>query len=290
MPNNRRKFLTTTAALVGGSSIISTATAKSDLEEFKEHVQASRKLVNAGADQSERDEYLRDRGAQTTNSNQYKLSDLDVDLGTKSQIEPDSVDSQTTDPEALGVSYDPEDLDINMYLVEWEDHYYAELYWTHMNPYHPDQRRGWSHRSWEGLYSRVGMAYEEDWWNFADTSLEETTETSALVEPAESEFGSGPSYKVDAQSVDYNLNPERHDPLSAGVYLDPIGDYDPQERKIQGAFSLVWMDFLPGIDDVSVSFPAGITVSPSFGTSQWKTATKRDQDTLLRVRQDDPVP
>ena len=63
------------------------------------------------------------------------------------------------------------------------------------------------------------------------------------------------------------------------------GDYSCGERELQGGYSHTWNDV--SIDSASVGFPAGVSVSVSDGTYEWKTDTKNDGDTLLRLSECD---
>ncbi|MFC6731692.1 hypothetical protein [Haladaptatus sp. GCM10025893] len=173
------------------------------------------------------------------------------------------------------MSYQDNDLDISCYL--WHNcpkgEYYAELIWTY----------NWEwDDSGQKPNDRVGIGYENQWWDFESYNVSETTETSTYVTPNENEFGDGPSFEVDDYYIGWDG--AENDQHWAGVYLEPVGNYTSDERRIQGGYSHIWNNV--SIDSVSIGYPWGVSVSVSDSRYEWRTTTD-DSGNLLRVRQED---
>lgn len=230
------------------------ATTESE-KSLEDHIQQSHEMLEGGASLEERETYLENENITSDKSQQtFKIQ------------REDSVSPQ---------SFDSDELDITAYLWHSCDdgEYYAELVWDY---------------EWDvGSYGappndRVGIGFNSEWWDYSSYSISDTTETSNLVTPNESEFGSGPAFLVNDDDV-----PDENNQYWAGVYLDAVGDYTEDERRIQGGYSHLWEGV--SVDSVSVSYPVGVSVSVSDHTYEWTTPTEQDGDTLLRLSQADSV-
>ncbi len=179
------------------------------------------------------------------------------------------------DDEGVGQqNYDKDELDIVCRL--WHDCpdglYYAEVVWEY---------------AWDGIeegkkpHDRVGIGYERQWWDYSSYDVSETTETSYLVEPEPDEFGDGAVFKMN----DYEANKNRQ--YWCGLYLDPVGDYSSDERRVQAGYAHTWGQTV--IENVSVGFPAGISITASNEDKYWETKTEIGGSYLLRVAQKDSV-
>lgn len=256
----RRNVLkTTTGAAVAFGNIPAVGATRSSDQPFKSKIKASHRLLENGATHEERESFLEKHGVTfAKNRYVYQIPAHDDGMGT--------------------MSYEENDLDITIYL--WHNcpdgQYYAELIWTYLWEWYDSGSRP---------NDRVGIGYNNEWWDYESYSISTTTETSTYVTPNEDEFGEGPAFEVDDYQL--GLDSAESDQHWAGVYLEPVGNYTSDERRIQGGYAHLWEGVT--IESVSVGYPWGISVSVSDTNYKWETATEIDGDTLLRVAQEDSI-
>ncbi len=143
----------------------------------------------------------------------------------------------------------------------------------------------WSNGTGDNPIDHAAVAWTKDTWFLDSTSLSESTRTSGFVFLNEEEgfSGIGAAYNVYDASVWWNGQQNKW--YYGGVYMRPANDGKPEsDRYIQGAYNHNWEDI-----DVSFSLDAdsGISVTPSNQNFSWVTRTKSDQDTLLRLYQNE---
>jgi len=199
-------------------------------------------------------------------------------------------DSHTFTMETGGVTVqdlEPSDLDADMSLFtpyQKDDVYYAQLSWDYAVGF-------------DGVYDVfegdggaapmdiAALAYDKSWWDYEDYDLDNSTRVSHPDHMGyrDGTSGSGPAFNVNDQDAIPGDLPDR---FSVDVRLKPVGPWEPDMRRVQGAYTHTSLG--GSVDGVSVSFPAGVSVSTSFQTQTWTTDTEKDGETLLRVNQADP--
>lgn len=227
--------------------------ARSSDSGFRGKIKASHKMLDSGASHQEREKFLERQGVKfDKNRHAYQIEKNGGDIGTQ--------------------SYKQDELDITTYL--WHGcsggEYYSELVWE-INKKHFD-----SHG--DKPDDRLALGYDDNWWDYASYSVSETSETSEYIHVLEDDFGSGPAFRFEDSA--WGVGNYVH---YAGVYLDTRGDYDPEDRRIQGGFTHLWEGV--GIQSISVGYPFGISVGVDADYKSWRTQTEVDDDTLLRVNQ-----
>jgi len=245
--------LAAATGVLGGFPIIGGANDQES--EFEDHIRRSYELLRSGATHEARKRFLEARGLSVYETRHtFKM--------------PAHADEVGTD------SFDSNELDIRLNLIAGcaGGRYYAENVWE----YDWDIGGGYGQKP----NDRIGIGFETQWWAYSSSSVSDTTETSSLVQPNESEFGDGPAFEMNDASVD--AEDGRH---WAGVYLDPVGDYSSNERRVQGGYSHLWNGVT--IENVSVGLPKGISVAVSNETNEWRTWTEQDNDTMLKAYQED---
>lgn len=233
-----------------------TSVAKSS---FKETIQKALRIKERTGSLEKYEKYLHNQGfSKTKEQHSYTLPNHD---------EPDG-------PSTEEIS--ESDLDITIYL--WVDcsgnPYYGELNWSYNFGYY---------NTGADPVDVAGIGYDSSWWDLHSYSISETTEASTYVTPNDDYFdGSGPGFDVN----DWNAYQDGEDTGHyAGVYIEPVGSYGTDERRIQGAYTHTWSS--GSVTGGGASWPAGISISVESTTEKWRTRTKQDGDTLLRLAQSD---
>ena len=181
-------------------------------------------------------------------------------------------------------SFDRDDLDITLDLyyglcTGGSGTYYASINWYY------DWALG---DNGDDPNDVAAIHYDKNWWNTDGDSVSEAIDTSDYVEYADGSYGGeGPGFTVDDQGADWAGDED--DYFYGGVYLNEIGDYSESQRAVLGEYQHNWTEESTSISSVSVSYPAGISVSFTNEevTKSWKTDTEQDGDTWLEVYQKD---
>lgn len=266
-PYSRRKFLAAAGSGVGAVLTASGAVrARNDREEFRRVIEQSHRVREKTGSQQRWYEFLRNRGLTgTTTHYTYQLP---------AKASSDGVSTQEIQSET----------ELNIWLTLWynceTDEYYAEQNWTY-----DDSADGCSYCS-DGAppVDVTGFGWDYQWWDLASYSISEATTTSSngYVSVDEDSFdGTGPAFRVNDEDIWWDGN--EGNTFYGGCYIVPVGDATEDERRIQGSYTHTWNSI--EITGISVSFPAGVSVSVSDTTYTWRTTTENDQDTLLRVKQ-----
>jgi hypothetical protein len=256
----RRTYLRTAATgLAGTAGFASTAAGKRD---GKEIVEQSLRVKDATNSIDRWHEYLRDRGfGVASDSHRFAID----------------VDGPSTDHYK-----DQKFLDITITLsidCSYDGTYYTDLSWTY------EEDGAWLHdAAGAPPVDIAGIGYHIDWWDLESYTISETTSMSEYVSYRDGTAdGTGPGFEMDDDAMSYYGDDD--DIHWCGLYIEPIGDYDSDERRLQGGYTHTWKEVT--IDSVSVSYPGGVSVSVSDETKSWDTDTEQDGDTLLRLRQSD---
>lgn len=262
-----------------GTGFISTSIAggkvvASDNEKkFKRIVEEANNILKEGGGREDREDFLKNEGLYIAkNTGEYTYSDLD---DTSKDKEP--TDDVTPDSTAI----DKEELDIEIELVtDGFGTYYSSLTWEY-----DKELDGFAQLPSD----RVGIGFDVNWWEYRWNSISTTTSTShGIIEPNEEEWGPDDPSNISGGAVfTVETTPQNidvDDTYSAGVYLDPIGNYPEEQRRVQGSYNA--NNGVGSIDSVSIGF-GPISVSSSIGVHSWTTITENDQDTLLRLSQED---
>lgn len=263
---SRRKVLSTAAAGLGiavGAS--STVSARNDRERFRRLIERSHRVREKTGSQKRWYEFLRNHGLTgTATGATFRIPSHDSDGASTQKIE-----SET---------------ELDIWLSLWynceTDEYYAEQNWTY-----DDSADGCDYCSdGDPPVDVTGFGWDYTWWDLASYSISESTTTSShgYVTVDEDSFdGEGPAFRVNDQDMWYYNDEDLS--YYGGCYIVPVGDATEDERRIQGSYTHTWKSI--DITGISVSYPAGVSVSVSDATYKWKTTTEKDQDTLLRVKQ-----
>lgn len=174
----------------------------------------------------------------------------------------------------------PDELDITITISAsgcTGDEYYVDLTWSYIN----DTSDG--HVGGELPVDIAGLYWDPNWWDLTSNDTSQSLTSSDYVWYRDGSFdGDGPAFNVDDLSIYAH---DETDIWYCGAYLIPLGDYTASERRVYAEYSHTWNDV--SIDSVSVSYPAGLSVSVSNETYEWTTDTEKDGSTLLYVHQND---
>lgn len=268
----RRNTLKTVSTGIVGTSLVGITGATDDKVKLKEVVKSSLKyrddLNNDVKSHRERQQiwadYLNDKGVVCTQ-----------------EFRSDEIPTVESDDEIGTEDYLKSELDITMSIARSAgDNYYAELSWTY------DDSSG-SARGINPVDS-VGMSYERDWWDWGYGTVSETTQTSTYVDTNTNDGydGEGPAYFMDDRqaSDDGNAGFTHY----AGMYLEPAGP-DENDRRVYGAYIHNYSGISTNYN-VSVGLSVGvITISSGYSGGNWKTRFEDDENTPLRVHEDDVI-
>lgn len=257
---DRRRFLKTSGATaVTGLGFTSMARARGPSS--REVVEQSLRLKEATNDIDKWKEYLRNQGfSVASDSHTYEI--------------PKSTDGVSTQE----VNTDELHIDISL-SYDCEDVYYADLSWQYV-----DDTDDWHTPIGDVPYDGAGIGFDSDWWDLHSYTISDTTETSQYVSYRDGTAdGTGPAFNVDD---DQKYHDDNWDSVEyCGLYLDPIGDYSYDERRLQGGYGHTWENI--SVESISVGFPWAISVTVTDETYRWETDTEEDEDTLLRLAQSD---
>lgn len=260
---DRRAFLKTTGigfAVVG--TFAATASAK---PASREDIEQSLRVKEETGSIEKWHQFLRNRGSDVTS--ETATYEMPVEANSSGDVS-----TQDWTKAELDIT-----LTIGGYCTTDGPEYYADLSWSY-----DDAADSGNYGYGRLPLDIAGISYDYDWWDLTSYSVSEATSTSSYVTTREESFtGTGPAFEVNDYDISYDG--AEQDLHYGGVYLEPIGDYSPSERRLQGGYTHTWNSIT--IDSVSVSFPAGVGVSVSDATYKWNTKTEQDQDTLLRVSQ-----
>ncbi|ERJ05515.1 hypothetical protein HLRTI_002493 [Halorhabdus tiamatea SARL4B] len=126
----------------------------------------------------------------------------------------------------------------------------------------------------------AGIYYNPNKWDFYSNSLSETTSTTGNVTAEDDDLSHGVGFSV-------NDHQPGNDYCSASVRVEPVGDYDPDERWVRGEYIHTWND-----SDVDYSIgvgPSGISIVYDGETETKKemTSTEGDGDTIMKLTEGD---
>jgi hypothetical protein len=273
----RRSFLSAVGVGLGTAAVptgLGSASTDGDAT-FRRMIEQSHDVKRRGGSVSDWHEHLADAGVAFGRRRLHTPVPAGVDRGSGDR-------AATAGP---GGGYGPDEIDLMLTLstASCTDLYYAELSWH----YEPGRSGGWDNAGMAPP-DAAAIAYENQWWRLADNSIDSATSTSSLVSYAKDSYtGNGPGFKI--RDGEIYRGSSTH---WSGVYLDPVGSYGPDERRVFGNYAHTWRGFSwdPSIS-VSVTAPygpsAGLSLTGSWGVKKWKTNTARDGRTLLRLSQSD---
>ena len=268
---NRRTVLKMSSVSLAGIGVSTSGALAAGEDEFKRKIEESQRVKQSTQDVYRWLDYLETKGIYgDTVHRRYTIR--------KDNVDDSSSGAESKYARTTGYQYQEADLDIYISLVhdcDRED-YYAELAWTYED--NGDFSVG------QDPLDGAGMHYKDNWWKLRDNNIYDTTSTSTDVAPEENwgfDF-EGPGYSMD----DYGARNDMEDrQYYAGVYIVPRDeDVDAEDRAIQGRYTHTWEEV--EIESVSVSYPAGLSVSLSNNEKKWRTKDNGDGD-LLRITQAD---
>lgn len=176
------------------------------------------------------------------------------------------------------------ELGMSMTKGWFDDYYTAGVDWRYTDLYEENSYGGYEQKwGMEPPYDIVGITWYEDWWNYHSRTQDETMSTSNHVWYRSGTFTGGPGFNVAESADDSAGNGEPSDYCYANVYLEPIGDYEPDERKVDAKY--VHNYRRTDIESVGVSWDS-IVVNLSDNTYQ-NEFDQDDDGNLLRVFQSD---
>lgn len=265
---DRRTVLKMSGVSLAGIGVSTSGTLAAGEDEFKRKIEESQRVKQSTQDVYRWLDYLETKGIYgDTVQRRYTIRKGDVDDSSSG--------AGSKYARTMGDQHEEEDLVINISLVydcSRED-YYAELTWRY-NDNNGDSDIG------QDPLDGVGMHYKESWWKLRYNNIYDTTSTSTDVAP-EDDWGfdfEGPGYSMDDYSARNDMEDRQY---YAGVYIVPRDeDVDPEDREIQGKYTHTWEEV--EIESVSVSYPAGLSVSVSNDDKKWTTKYNGDGD-LLRT-------
>ena len=250
---DRRSFLRTVGVGAAGLTAFSGVT-RAEEPTRDEIMEQSYHILEKTGDSEKRRKYLRNHGFGTA-TDRHQFSFPQKGPGKQTNLETDDLD-----------------IEINLF-VDRDGVYTADLTWYY-------EWGSWGD-SGDPPVDIAGVGWDSDWWDYEDYNLEESTHNSGDgVSYRDGTSGSGPAFDVD----DYNLFRYGDDgPHYFSVDIVPKGDYESDERRIQGAYSHTWESV--DINGVSVGYPSGVSVTVGNSSKEWTTDTEKDGSTLLRLQQ-----
>lgn len=258
---SRRSFLKTASALGVAGMVPSVARAESK-SDFRRTIEQSLRVKEATNSIEKWHAFLRHRG-------------IDVQSTTRRYQLP------MEDEGEVGVQHwYPDELDISITISApgcTGDEYYVDLTWSYIN------NTGDNHVGGEIPLDIAGLYWDPNWWDLTSKDTSQSFTSSNYVSYRDGSFdGDGPAFNVDDLSI---YGHDETDTWYCGAYLVPLGDFTTSERRVYGEYCHTWSNV--EITNVSVSYPAGVSVSVDNVNHRWYTDTEKGGSPLLYVHQND---
>lgn len=250
---------------------------RSRQEEFRDLVETANQILAETGDAEKAYKYLRARGVGVTSrSRTYQLP-------SSSTVSTNGNETTVVSPN----SFPRSSLNITLSLysstggidcAKDEYPYYALLSWSSDD--WNESEGGSEPKDVAGIYYN-----DSNWWEMPG-SVSSATRTSNNVTYANASYNSnGIAFEVDDSAIENSGSSGWY----AGMYLNPTGSYAPNQRLIRGEYIHNWSTVDSSIESISLGIPAGFSVSYSIETEthDWSTTTEEDNDTFLRVYQED---
>lgn len=263
---NRRNVLKSigaaTALSTAGVSISSARSGRS----FEKILEASHRVLNAKGPEKQH-EFLRNHGVGTAKRS--------ITYDMPSHGSNDGMSTQTLDTSEITLTFSLfNDCGFN---GSGDGTYVAELNWEY-NPSFDD--------SGDLPLDHVGIGWDDNTWYYETNSTSDMYDNSDYVSYKSGTSGQGPAWEVqDRWTIDNGTRYDGQDNYFVGVHLVWNGaDSLKDNRTIAASYSHAWSDVT--ISGVSVSYPAGVSVSVSNEEKEWNKG-RDDNGNFLRLRYND---
>lgn len=240
---------------------------RNDGRSQKEIIEDSYRILQKTGEREKRVQYLENHGLETS------YEEITVEVSNKSG------EVGTQEIRRANI-----ELGMSMTKGWYDDYYTAGVDWRYTDLYEENDSGGYEQKwGMEAPYDILGITWYEDWWDYNTTNQDETMSTSDHVWYRSGTFTGGPAFNIAESADDSAGNGDPSDYCYANVYLDPIGDYEPNERKVDAKY--VHNYRRTDIESVGVSWDS-ITVNLSNNTYQ-NEFDQDDDGNFLRVYQSD---
>lgn len=269
--STRRKTLaligTGLTGVAGLSGISSAQRGMGNGRSREEIIEQSYKILERTGEREKRVKFLENHGLETS----YQEVTFDI------EHQSDGVGTQEIQRANI-------ELGISISKGWFFDRYTVGVDWRYTDLYEEDSR-GNIVEKWgmENPYDILAITWDEDWWNYDSLDPDETLHTSEHVSYRDGTFTGGPAFNIDDDADDGAELNEPSDYNHASVDLVPIGDYEPDERKVSATYFHNYRRV--SIESVSVSWDS---VSVSVSNNTYQNIFDQDESgDFLRVFQSD---
>lgn len=282
---SRRKMLSAVSTVVAAGAGLGTASGRrrehGSHRAFKKAVAEANEIREQTDSQKAWEQRLQEHGYEPTS----KKMVFDAQTGTP-------IESKAQAQE-LRKEWMEFDISLVMSCYARSDILYADFSWK----YHSSCENDWRGPALctgigESPMDFAGLYYYPDWFTLdpSTNDMDELTYTypsSHVTYKDGSDQGDGLLWEVDDAAItpdDGGWDGSQTSRASAGMYVKPINDYDPIERRIFAEYAHTNGHL--GVDSVGLTYPEGITLNVSHTVEKSVWDTNNDNERLM-VREND---